>query len=384
MASLHQQPGRPFWFCAFSADGRRFFRSTKATNKKQAQAIANKWERAAKVAARGLLTTDRAREIISEGIADIFEMSDQGSMPKATIRAWFTQWLQAKSIEASDVTHSRYKGITDRFLSSLGNAADKDIATLSASQVMKFRDAEARRVSIASANLAVKVIRAALQSALRQEMINRNPASVVSILKKTEEARRRAFTVPELKRILKGVDEDVEWRGLILFGLYTGQRLGDLVRLTWRNVTLSPEPELALTTRKTGRRLIVPLMPVLADYLEDLNAPDNPDALVFPTLAKMSPQALSNGFVEILVEAGLAKARTHQKKKRGRDARRETSELSFHSLRHSAVTMLKAAGVSEPLVMQIVGHDSAAVSRGYTHLSATDARKALAKMPKLK
>ena len=40
------------------------------------------------------------------------------------------------------------------------------------------------------------------------------------------------------------------------------------------------------------------------------------------------------------------------------------------ALRHSAVTMLKASGVSDVLAREIVGHESAAVSRHYTHLTA--------------
>ncbi len=34
------------------------------------------------------------------------------------------------------------------------------------------------------------------------------------------------------------VKTDAEWKSLILFGLYTGQRLGDLSRLPWQNVDL--------------------------------------------------------------------------------------------------------------------------------------------------
>ena len=33
---------------------------------------------------------------------------------------------------------------------------------------------------------------------------------------------RRAFTVAEIKRILKVCGDDEEWRGLVLFGLYLG------------------------------------------------------------------------------------------------------------------------------------------------------------------
>ena len=53
----------------------------------------------------------------------------------------------------------------------------------------------------------------------------------------------------------------------------------------------------------------------------------------------------------------------------------------FGSLRHSAVTMLKAAGLSDFFAREIVGHDTAAVSRHYTHLSTDDLRAAMQRLP---
>src|SRR5205814_6532202 len=61
---------------------------------------------------------------------------------------------------------------------------------------------------------------------------------------------RRAFTLPEIKRILKACGDDQEWRGLILFGLYLGQRLGDLAKFTWRTVDLDAGT-IAFTTDRT-------------------------------------------------------------------------------------------------------------------------------------
>jgi len=40
----------------------------------------------------------------------------------------------------------------------------------------------------------------------------------------------------------------------------------------------------------------------------------------------------------------------------------------------SAVTMLKAAGLSDFMAREIVGHESTAVSRQYTHLTTDDKR----------
>ena len=75
---------------------------------------------------------------------------------------------------------------------------------------------------------------------------------------------------------------------------------------------------------------------------------------------------------DVLVSAGLVPARPKNHAAtagRGRDAKRQQSELSFHSLRHTFTTWLKSSGASNALAQMIVGHDSEVVSRGYTHLS---------------
>jgi len=104
----------------------------------------------------------------------------------------------------------------------------------------------------------------------------------------------RPFTLAEIKRILKACGDNVEWRGLILFGLYLGQWLGDLAKLTWRAANLETS-EIAFTTRKTGRRIVLPLVQPLVDYLSALPAGDNPNAFIFPNSAKHKRTAsLSN------------------------------------------------------------------------------------------
>ena len=74
--------------------------------------------------------------------------------------------------------------------------------------------------------------------AVRQGLLAVNPAVRVPFLKTRDKSARRAFSLSEIKRILKACGDDAEWRGLVLFGLYLGQRLGDLAKLTWRAVNL--------------------------------------------------------------------------------------------------------------------------------------------------
>ena len=73
--------------------------------------------------------------------------------------------------------------------------------------------------------------------------------------------------------------------------------------------------------------------------------------------------------------------KSEKKDEQGR--KRVVNLLAFHSLRHSFVTMLKATGASNALAELIVGHDSSAVSRNYTHLSAEDTVDPISKLPDL-
>jgi len=390
--SLHRKPDRPYWYCAYTAfdpetgTSKRVFRTTKTTNKKQAQEICRAWQKAATLARYGKLSQDAARSIIAQGVADIFLAANAEALPSNTIEGWGKRWLESKRIEAGESTHARYKRIVERFTDFLGDAQSKrDLEMLQRSDIAAFRDAQAKELSVATANLSVKVLRVCLGEAVHQGLIASNPAAGVKIIKTTAESRRRPFTIDEIKRILAVCD--VEWRGLVLFGLYLGQRLGDLRMLTWRAVNLETG-EVAFTTHKTGRRVILPLVQPLIDYLSELpDVSDNPNAHIFPNAAKYErTTSLSNQFYEILVEAGLAEPRPDyynmsEKDKKGRDAARDTGQISFHSLRHTATTMLKNAGVSLPLAMAIIGHESEAVSRQYTHHSTDDLRRAMAKLP---
>src|SRR5262249_14412014 len=257
MPSIHRQPGRPYWFCAFSIwnpetrTRRRVFRSTKTSAKKQALEICRAWRKAALKARNGLLTEDSARAIIAAGVSDVLMAASAQSLPSASIKSWGETWLQAKAIEAGESTYARYKRVIEQFTGFLGEAKSKrDLSTLQASDVGRFRDREAKELSRSTANLSVKVLRICLGEAVRQGLLTVNPAVRVKLLKSTEETKRRAFTLAEIKRILRGCGDDVEWRGLILFGLYLGQRLGDLARLTWRAVDLETG-EIAFSARKT-------------------------------------------------------------------------------------------------------------------------------------
>jgi integrase len=155
--------------------------------------------------------------------------------------------------------------------------------------------------------------------------------------------------------------------------------------LTWRNIDLQ-HGNVSLTTAKTGRQQMLPLAKPLLGHLQTMPSADDPDAPLFASAyaarqRSMYGGTLSNQFHEILVAAKLAERRPHVSAGKGRSSKRAPSVLSFHSLRHTATSLLKNAGVSDVVARDIIGHESAAVSANYTHIDAETKRKALDLMP---
>jgi integrase len=92
---------------------------------------------------------------------------------------------------------------------------------------------------------------------------------------------------------------------------------------------------------------------------------------------------LSRQFSELMAQAGLGTDVSHASKRKGRSAKRTASDTSFHSIRHSAVSLLKDAGIPDATIMELVGHQSAAMSAHYTHVGHDSLTKAANSLPKI-
>ena len=166
---------------------------------------------------------------------------------------------------------------------------------------------------------------------------------------------------------------------MILIAFYTGLRLRDCANLTWRNVELDTNT-LNVLTEKTKRQQVLPLAEPLARHLSGM-AGDDPDGALCPTLRGKPAARLSAQFYKVMVKAGIVKKRGNKSAGKGRDSKRDRNEISFHSLRYNCTSALKSSGVSDSVAMDIVGHETASVSRSYTKIDDTAKRTAVNKLP---
>lgn len=400
MASIHRQGDKPNYFCAFfDPEGFRRFRSTGTDNRKIASQVCAAIDRASNLArqgklsnekglrlmretvttieeAHGKLLAERAGEVLKENVEEFIRIAG-GELTSYTIKSWFESWLAART-GASKATIVEYKRITELFSKFLGARAEKPLTTLNTKQVEEFKQQLAKRVAPSTVNKAVKVLKSALANAVAKRQLEFSPAEHVQGVAE-EEGNRRPFTADELKKLLKAADSD--WITMILMGYYTGLRLSDCANLTWQNIDLVTGT-IKVGTQKTGRWQVLPIAEPLSRHIEKL-AGDNPNAPMCASLHGKPASQLSAAFYDVMVKAGLVLKRDEKKKGtgKGRDAKRDTNRISFHSLRHNTTSALKSAGVGDSVAMDIVGHETASVSRNYTKIDDATKRAAINKLP---
>jgi site-specific recombinase XerD len=378
MASLTKKATSPFYFACFrNFLGTQCRRSTHSTDPKEAQRIADIFE----AIARKQINARR----LKASMAELFRsMAGDDSLPTATVTDYCASWLRQKERECAPGTMELYRKSIEKFIKFLGARANGDLADIRKQDVVSWRNS--LDLSASTANLNLKCVKMVFKSARRDDLIEVDPCEFVPMIKKDSgDGVRRPFSLEEIRRLLEVADE--EWKSLILFGLYSGQRMGDIVALTWNAIDLVRD-ELHLITRKTGKRLTVPMASALKEHILTLSAPDTPDSPVHPrsyaTLMRDGRvRCLSSQFGNLLAAAGLRVGLPHVSRGIGRDGRRQSQALSYHCLRHTTVSLMRASGAPEASVMAVVGHSSVAVNRSYCHVGTDALLRAVDTLPRL-
>jgi integrase len=382
MACIIKRPDSKSWIACFTdINGRRLKRSTKVLaierERLKALKIAEQYEEAA----RKKRTAAQVRRVI----ADLHSKITGEDLPFQSFRVYLAGWLAEKQGETAPATRTFYSSNAEKFLTFLGDRADKDISEITKKDILDFRRMEtARGLAPKTINHSIKFLRMVFNRAWTDDIISDTPAKGVNTLKKSREKARRPFSQDEIRAVLRVADD--EWRSMVLFGVFTGQRLGDIACLTWGNVDLQAQ-EVRLVTRKRGLSVKIPIAGPLAKHIATLSLCKNASSPVHPRAAEIvrlqgKTGGLSNQFAKILAKAGLREKQPHTKTHglgRGLGSNKET--LSFHSLRHTAVSMMKAAGIPEATAMEIVGHESVEMSRLYTHVGDAELRRASESFP---
>ena len=130
---------------------------------------------------------------------------------------------------------------------------------------------------------------------------------------------------------------------LIRLALLTGMRRSELIKLQWNDIDLEKQL-IYLTDTKNGDNRQVPIFNQVKAVLQEI---EKDNSQLFP----IKEHAVSVAFKRAAKRSGLV-------------------DISFHTLRHEAITRFFEKGLSIPEVASISGHKSWAMLRRYTHLQS--------------
>lgn len=233
---------------------------------------------------------------------------------------------------------------------------------------------DVKKISTTSINKYLILYGSLMSWATRNGFAKVNPFTGMTLKNKTAK-ERAAFEDKHIKAILGELDKGTQgladkdfkrWGTLI--GLYTGARLNEIASLTpadvkqedgiWYFDINENEDDKNVKTEAGKRRIPVHsflLKQGFLDYLTKVKAmPKGTRLLHEMTFVEGHGwgRKLSRWFNDILLK----------------DLELKSNALVFHSLRHTAVTNMRRAGVESPIVSAVVGHEAQGVTEAvYMH-----------------
>jgi integrase len=346
------------WFAIWYDNGRQVMRTTNIRargerEKKLAQNAADAMEQAAK----GNIPVSQAMGALRK-IATTLGFAKK--IPS------IAEYLRDYKIPGKESHQNNVKRTINLFLEHLGFESRLTLDLLTPRHCRDFIEKQLKRVSLGTAKIYKSNLQNAFQIAVEDEIIERNPFSLVSMKRVSSKndsivLKRKPFTMEEIKLMINIFP--APWRELVILCVLTGgQRLGDIACLKWSQIKWD-EGIIVIRTMKTGKVIATPITNALKEVLTPLY--NKYEEYVLPEAARRytrSRGALSAEFVSLLKAAGIVdKTNIHL----GAECR-QLSDKSFHSLRHSVVSMLRVnPSFTTDLIRDTVGHDCEAVERNY-------------------
>lgn len=238
-------------------------------------------------------------------------------------------------------------------------------------------DLTAAKMASATFNHHVGLLKLVWRVLRKKAKLHRNPWADIA-MKRIVAASRRELTIEELRTVCTSATGEL--RTLFALGLYTGMRRGDCVTLRWAEVDLE-RGIIRRVPNKTARRnpkpVLVPVHPTLRAILEEARQVPDRGEYVLPELAGLywdHRTILNKTIQKHFLSCGIRTTKPGA-------GQRPAVEVGFHSLRHSFVSLCRAADAPLSVVESIVGHSSPAMTRHYTHTGEAAALDAVNGLP---
>ncbi len=288
-------------------------------------------------------------------------------MAEAILGKIKVQIVEGRFFEKQEVQHRTLKELMDRYatehaarranhrreLTSINNLktffGNPTLDHITPKRIVAYKNQRyTDGVKPATMNRELATLKKAFNLARREwEWCTDNPVCRVS-MEKENNSRDRWLTLEEEQRLLLAA---APWlRELVVFAIYTGMRMGEILALTWAGVDLFRRT-VTVFRSKNGERRTIPVSTTVLDLLKHKYAtrPETAD-LVFHS---ESQTTLDGSNIRRALNLALDSAKIH--------------DLHFHDLRHTFATRMVQAGIDLYKVQRLLGHKSPIMTQRYAH-----------------
>ena len=346
------------------------------------------------------------------------ELERTGDLPTAspTLATWLDQWharIVAPTLKPR--TAATYRSYIDQHIvPSIGRIR---LDRLTVSHVYRMHEAmETKGLSSTTALQAHRVLAKSLGDAEREGRVGRNVAALATAPRKRH-AVRPALTAEQAVTLLRSVADDpyqaARWSLALLAGLRQGEALGltrqaldldaGLLTVSWQVQRLKWEHGCGKKRDGgwpcgKGRGGSCPKRTVPIPHDQEahevgglwLTRPKSlagwrevPTVGILHEVLTRYASAVAPGMGGLILHRGDGRPIDPRKDTEAWDAalrRAGLPDVPLHSARHTCSSLLAQLGVPEHIRMQILGHSSATVTRGYTHLTGAEAIDAMTRL----
>jgi integrase len=222
-----------------------------------------------------------------------------------------------------------------------------------------------RRKRRATANRTVRRLVAALNYAVASGKVSANPMNWKLAPFANAEASRASFLSEEQQRaFVSACREEADFQNLVLAGLLTGSRYGELSRLRVQDFVPTSKA-IYVEQSKSGKPRHI--------FLDD-------DGVTF--FSALTANRASGELLLLRSDGTGWKKDATKKPMRRACMRAQIPRLGFHQLRHSVATRLLMRGVGMKIVAQQLGHSSVRMlERNYAHLVDEHVQQVISALP---
>jgi integrase len=310
------------------------------------------------------------------------------SPPRQTVAQFLARWLEVSKPTISPKSHRTYSDLVRlHILPELGRM---DLLKLAPDDVQGLvNNLSSKGLSPTTVKHCRDCLRAALNVAIKWNILQRNSAELIKPpkrVKRVPEVYNRAQSIAFLQS-LRGH----RLESLFLVALCMGVREGEVLGLSKADVDLENK---RLHIRHSLQRIDGKLQLVPAKTDESQRSPMLPDVVVSSLCAHFARQEDERILAaDDWVETGMVFTTTKGTMLDARNMLREYYKLRdlsqlpkirFHDLRHSAATLLHAAGVPMAAIQKLLGHASMRTTQDvYSHVTTDMENAATATMDEL-